>query len=140
MRLCGSRFHVSESSEDKLRVDKWLWAARFYKTRSLAAGAVDAGKVLVNGARVKPAKALRPGDELIIRTPVFEYTVQVAQLAERRGSAVQAAQLYTETEDSKRKREIARLERVPGDPTAGIRGRPTKRARRQLQKVRGDDP
>jgi ribosome-associated heat shock protein Hsp15 len=76
---------------------------------------------------------------LQIRTPVFEYTVQVAQLAERRASAVLAAQLYTETEDSKRKREIARLERVPRDPTASIRGRPTKRARRQLQKVRGDD-
>jgi ribosome-associated heat shock protein Hsp15 len=130
---------VSEANEDKLRVDKWLWAARFFKTRSLAAGAVDAGKVLVNGARVKPAKALRPGDVLQIRTPVFEYTVLVAQLAERRGSAVQAAQLYSETEDSTRKRETARLERVPRDPTAGIRGRPTKRARRQLQKVRGAD-
>jgi len=125
-------------NEDRLRVDKWLWAARFFKTRSLAAHAVDAGKVAVNGARVKPAKALKPGDELLIRTPVFEYTVHVTQLAQRRGSAVQAALLYIETEESQRKRELARLARVPRDPTAEVRGRPTKRARRQLQKLRGD--
>ena len=98
---------MSEANEDKLRVDKWLWAARFFKTRSLAAHAVEAGKVLVNGARAKPAKGLKPGDELQIRTPGFEYTVRVAQLAERRGPATLAAQLYTETAESKRKREAA---------------------------------
>jgi len=130
---------VSEANDNRLRVDKWLWAARFFKTRSLATGAVDAGKVLVNGARVKPAKALKPGDELLVRTPVFEYTVRVVQLAERRGPATLAAQLYAETDDSKRKREAARLERGAQEHTAGIRGRPTKRTRRQLQKVRGDD-
>jgi ribosome-associated heat shock protein Hsp15 len=127
---------VSEASDNKLRVDKWLWAARFFKTRSLAAHAVEAGKVLVNGARVKPAKGLKPGDELQIRTPVFEYTVRVAQLAERRGSATLAAQLYAETDESRRKREAARRERIAREP--GIRGRPTKRTRRQLQKLRGD--
>jgi len=129
-------YRVSEANEAKLRVDKWLWAARFFKTRSLAAHAVEAGKVLVNGARVKPAKALKPGDELQIRTPVFEYTVRVAQLAERRGSATLAAQLYAETDESRRKREAARRERIEREP--GIRGRPTKRTRRQLQKLRGD--
>jgi ribosome-associated heat shock protein Hsp15 len=127
---------VSEADQAKLRVDKWLWAARFFKTRSLAAHAVEAGKVLVNGARVKPAKALKPGDELQIRTPVFEYTVRVAQLAERRGSATLAAQLYAETDESRRKREAAKRERIEREP--GIRGRPTKRTRRQLQKLRGD--
>ena len=127
---------MSEDTQDKLRIDKWLWAARFFKTRSLAAHAVEAGKVLVNGARAKPAKGLKPGDELQIRTPVFEYTVRVAQLTERRGSATLAAQLYAETDESKRKREAAKLERIDREPTSGIRGRPTKRTRRQLQKLR----
>jgi ribosome-associated heat shock protein Hsp15 len=127
---------VSEANEAKLRVDKWLWAARFFKTRSLAAHAVEAGKVLVNGARVKPAKALKPGDELQIRTPVFEYTVHVAQLAGRRGSATLAAQLYAETDESRRKREATKRARIEREP--GIRGRPTKRTRRRLQKLRGD--
>ena len=129
---------MSEANEAKLRVDKWLWAARFFKTRSLAAHAVEAGKVLVNGARAKPAKALKPGDELQVRTPVFEYTVRVAQLAERRGSATLAAQLYTETDESRRKREALKRARPEGEPSAGIRGRPTKRTRRRLQKLRGD--
>jgi len=126
---------VSEASENKLRIDKWLWAARFFKTRSLAAHAVEAGKVLVNGARAKPAKALKPGDELQIRTPVFEYTVRVAQLTGRRGSATLAAQLYAETDESRRKREAAKRERIEREPS--VRGRPTKRIRRQLQKLRG---
>jgi ribosome-associated heat shock protein Hsp15 len=125
--------------DDKLRVDKWLWAARFFKTRSLAAHAVDAGRVLVNGARVKPAKALKPGDELLVRTPVFEYTVRVTLLADRRGPAAQAALLYAETEDSVRKREAARLERTASHPGAAIRGRPTKRNRRQIDRLRSDD-
>jgi ribosome-associated heat shock protein Hsp15 len=125
-------------TESKLRMDKWLWAARFFKTRSLAAHAVEAGKVLVNGARAKPAKALKPGDELLIRTPVFEYTVRVVQLSQRRGSATLAAQLYAETDESKRKRETTKLERIEREPAAGVRGRPTKRTRRQLQKLRGD--
>lgn len=122
---------------DHTRIDKWLWAARFFKTRSLAAGAVESGKVQVNGARVKPAKTLKVGDELLIRTPAFEYTVHVASLSDRRGAAPVAAGLYVETEASQRKRAAARLERVAHEPTFGIRGRPTKRARRQLHKVRG---
>jgi ribosome-associated heat shock protein Hsp15 len=97
---------------------------------------VEAGKVLVNGVRAKPAKGLKPGDELQIRTPVFEYTVRVAQLAERRGAATLAAQLYAETDESKRKRAAAKLERVDRASTSDIRGRPTKRTRRQLQRLR----
>jgi ribosome-associated heat shock protein Hsp15 len=123
---------------DKLRVDKWLWAARFFKTRSLATTAVEGGKVLVNGERVKPAKSLRPGDELLVRTPGFEYTVKVAALSDRRGPAAEAAKLFVETEESKRKREEAKLTRISPDPTAFIRGRPTKKARRQLQRFRDD--
>jgi ribosome-associated heat shock protein Hsp15 len=126
-------------ADDKLRIDKWLWAARFYKTRSLAAEAVDAGKALVNGQRVKPAKTLRAGDELRIRAHGTEYTVKVLALSDRRGPAAQAALLYEETADSKRQREQAQLVRVPLEPAAVIRGRPTKKARRQLQKLR-DEP
>jgi ribosome-associated heat shock protein Hsp15 len=124
---------------ERTRVDKWLWAARFYKTRSIAADAVDSGKVLVNGARVKPAKTLKPGDELVIRVPGADYTVLVQALSDRRGPAPEAARLYAETEDSKRKREEAKLTRVPPEPTMFIRGRPTKRTRRQLDRLRHDD-
>ena len=123
---------------DKLRVDKWLWAARFFKTRSLATTAVEGGKVLVNGARVKPAKALKPGDELFVRTPGFEYTVKVVALSDCRGPAAEAAKLFVESEDSQRKREEAKLTRIAPEPTAFIRGRPTKKARRQLQRFRED--
>jgi ribosome-associated heat shock protein Hsp15 len=124
---------------DRTRIDKWLWAARFYKTRSIAADAVDSGKVLVNGARVKPAKTLKPGDELLIRVPGADYTVLVQALSDRRGPAPEAAKLYAETEDSKRKREEAKLTRVVPEPTMFIRGRPTKRTRRQLDRLRRDD-
>jgi ribosome-associated heat shock protein Hsp15 len=129
---------TAQEHNDKLRVDKWLWAARFFKTRSLAANAVESGKVLVNGDRVKPAKALKPGDELVVRTPGFEYTVKVTALSDRRGPAVEAAKLFIETEDSQRKREEAKLTRITPEPTAFIRGRPTKKARRQLQRFRDD--
>jgi ribosome-associated heat shock protein Hsp15 len=123
--------------EDKLRIDKWLWAARFYKTRSIAANAVESGKVELNGAHVKPARALRVGDELTIRTPSAQFTVRVRALAAKRGSAPQAAVLYEETEDSRQRREQAKLARVPMHPDAQMRGRPTKRVRRLIQKVRG---
>jgi ribosome-associated heat shock protein Hsp15 len=129
-----------ESAEDgtRTRIDKWLWAARFFKTRSLAADAVDSGKVLLNGSRVKPSKALKAGDELYVRTPAFEYTLHVVELSERRGSATVAARLYAETEDSRRKREAAKADGSARDPGAALHGRPTKRDRRQLRKVRGE--
>lgn len=127
-----------EEAGSRVRIDKWLWAARFFKTRALAADAVDGGKVLLNGARVKPAKALKPGDELVVRTPAFEYTLHVAELSGRRGSASVAARLYRETEESQRKREAARREGTARDPGAAVRGRPTKRDRRHLHKVRGE--
>jgi ribosome-associated heat shock protein Hsp15 len=125
--------------DEKLRVDKWLWAARFYKTRSIAAEAVDSGKVLVNGARAKPAKTLKPGDELLIRVPGADYTVLVRALSDRRGPASEAVKLYSETEESKRKREEAKLTRTAPEPTMFIRGRPTKRTRRQLDRFRESD-
>lgn len=129
---------MSDNVEDRTRIDKWLWAARFFKTRSLAAQAVDGGKVLLNGERTKPAKALRVGDELRVRTPVYEYTVRVAGLSDKRGAAPVAALLYTETPESIAAREAARTSRQPRDPGAFIRGRPTKRDRRQLERFRDD--
>ena len=129
---------TDRDSEDKPRVDKWLWAARFYKTRSIAADAVDSGKVLVSGARVKPARLLKLGDELQIRTPGADYTVRVAGLGLRRGPASEAAKLYAETEESKRQREAAKLLRSDRHPDPYVKGRPTKRARRQIQKFRSE--
>jgi len=129
---------MSDHAEDRTRIDKWLLAARFFKTRSLATQAVEGGKVLLNGERVKPAKGLRVGDELRIRTPVFEYTVQVAALSDKRGSASVAALLFAETPESIAKRDAARANRQPRDPSTFIRGRPTKRDRRQLERFRDD--
>lgn len=129
---------MTNEQADKLRVDKWLWAARFYRTRSIAAEAIDSGKVTVNGGRVKPARALRIGDNLTIRTPGAEYAVCVTALSARRGSATEAATLYSETEESKRQREHATLTRSDEHPDARTRGRPTKRARRQIHRFRGE--
>lgn len=128
---------TDQADDDKVRVDKWLWAARFYKTRSIAADAVEGGKVLVNGARIKPARPLKLGDELQIRTQSADYTVQVAGLSARRGPAVEAAKLYAETEESRRQREQAKLLRTDVHPDAYSKGRPTKRLRRQIHKFRG---
>jgi ribosome-associated heat shock protein Hsp15 len=126
------------ADDGRIRIDKWLWAARFYKTRSIAADAVDSGKVLVNGARVKPARALKVGDELRVRTLRAEFTVLVTQLGLRRGAAVDAARLYIETEDSRRRREEVKPARIEPHPDAYTKGRPTKRARRMIHKLRGE--
>ena len=126
-----------QDSDEKLRVDKWLWAARFYKTRSIAADAVDTGKVLVRGARVKPARTLKLGDELHIRTAGADYVVHVTALSAKRGAAAEAAKLYMETDESRRLREEARLNRTDRHPDAFIKGRPTKRIRRQIERFRG---
>jgi ribosome-associated heat shock protein Hsp15 len=126
------------TEDDRIRVDKWLWAARFFKTRSIAAEALDSGRVLVNGARVKRARALKVGDELRIRTPSAEFTVQVQELHAQRSSPVDAARLFTETEDSRRLREEAKLLRRESRPVAHASGRPTKRTRRLMQKLRGE--
>jgi ribosome-associated heat shock protein Hsp15 len=120
-----------------MRIDKWLWAARFFKTRSLAAGAVDGGHVEVNGERARPAKQVREGDELRIRIHQFTHVVHVRGLSERRGPASQARELYEETEDSRRERErLAEQRRLAPVPAYEEGGRPTKRDRRDLSKVK----
>lgn len=133
----GDQADMSEH-DDRTRIDKWLWAARFFKTRSLAAQAVEAGKVLLNGARVKPAKPVHPDDLLQIRTPVFAYTVRVVQLSDKRGSAPIAATLYDETQESRLQREQAREAQRDRHPGALMRGRPTKRERRQIDRLHDD--
>lgn len=123
---------------EKVRIDKWLWAARFFKTRSLATEAVNGGKVEVNGERAKPAKAVQPGDEVRLRQGAFEYHLVVRALGERRGPASVAATLYEETEGSRQARERMQ-ERLKYTAEAFVyeeRGRPTKRDRRELERFR----
>jgi ribosome-associated heat shock protein Hsp15 len=128
------------SDEQRLRIDKWLWAARFYKTRSLAAEAVDGGKVQVNGERVKPAKVLKAGDTLAIRNGHFAWQITVLALSERRGPATEASKLYSESDQSRREREeksaLLKIERQ-SNPFPG--GRPTKKQRRQIIRFTQDN-
>src|ERR1700740_30966 len=100
----------SSDESDRVRLDKWLWAARFFKTRSLAADAIEGGKVDVNGDRAKRSKLVHPGDEVRVRHPPFEHVVRVLGVAERRGSATIAATLYEETVESRERRERVALE------------------------------
>ena len=120
-------------SEARPRLDKWLWAARFYKTRSLASQAVEGGKVELNGNPVKPAKELRAGDEVRIRIGELEWVVEVRALSDRRRGAPEARQLYAEREDSKARRvEAAAARKARLDPFRVEAGRPTKRDRRMI--------
>ena len=118
----------------RVRFDKWLWAARFYKTRSLAAQAIDAGQARLDGERVKPAHALREGALVSVRRRGIVVEVVVAACSDRRGSATDAARLYRETDASVAAREQEALVRRAADATRPrVPGRPTKRDRRRLQ-------
>ena len=123
-----------------VRIDKWLWAARFYKTRSLAQTAVGGGKVRLNDDRVKVAKEVKVGDTLTIRIAEYEWVVAVTALSEKRGSAEVARTLYKETDDSIAKRLAQIADRRAQAGVWGERkGRPTKRERREVEKwQRGD--
>jgi ribosome-associated heat shock protein Hsp15 len=122
---------------ERVRIDKWLWAARFFKTRSVATEAVAGGPVKVNGERAKPSREVLVGDRLEIRRDQQRWTVDVRALAERRGPAAAAAELYEETEESKAAREQRRLELKASRPVgADLGGRPTKRDRRRLDALR----
>ena len=117
-----------------MRLDKWLWAARFFKTRSLAQQAVVAGRVQLNGDRTKPAHEVKGGDMVIVRVADWQWEVQVKALAERRGPAPEARQLYEETAASRAERERrSDLRRWGAEPAATLKGRPTKRDRRRLE-------
>ena len=125
---------------DKVRIDKWLWAARFFKTRSLATEEVHKGHVQVNGADVKASREVRIGDQVVLLQAKLPRTVTVLGLSEQRGSAPIAQQLYEETAESKLQREAqAERRRLAPEPALAIEGgRPTKRDRRDLQKGWGD--
>ena len=126
-------------STDRLRIDKWLWAARFFKPRSLAAQAVEGARVRVDGERVKPAKELKLGDVVTVQVGEFEWVVAVRALAARRGPAAEARGLYVEEAASRVRREaIAAARKLEPEPGFGLRGRPTKRDRRMLRKLTGD--
>jgi ribosome-associated heat shock protein Hsp15 len=125
-------------AEDRTRVDKWLWAARFYKTRSLAAEAVAGGKVQVNGERVKRAKPLQVGDEVRIRQGPFEHHVVVRELSGQRGPAARAIELYEETPASQAAREALALQlKTLHSAFLPERGRPTKKDRRDIRRFKG---
>lgn len=129
---------MSQTDNKICRLDKWLWAARFFKTRSIAADAVDSGKVRIDGARTKNAKEMKLGMLVAIKSKDFEIEVEVTGLAKIRKGATEAALLYTETVDSKTKREqskaISEHEFAARDRGAG---RPTKRQLREIKKFTG---
>ena len=119
-----------------MRIDKWLWAARFFKTRSLAQQAVGSGRVKLNGDRVKAAHAVKAGDALLVRIAEIEWDVVVRGLSERRGPAAQARELYEENAAGRAAREkLMDLRRWGTEPALRLKGRPTKRDRRRLDKL-----
>ena len=129
---------MSSDEITRVRLDKWLWAARFFKTRGLAAQAIETGKVEVNGERAKRAKHLQVGDQLRIRLGPYHHTVKVRAISERRGPAALAAQLFEETEESRKARETLQMQMklAHGSHEYDFRGRPTKKDRRELERLR----
>jgi ribosome-associated heat shock protein Hsp15 len=119
-----------------VRLDKWLWAARFFKTRSLAQQAVASGRVQLNGDRTKPAHEVKAGDMVVVRVGDWRWEVKVRALSERRGPAEEARKLYEETEASRAERERrGALRRWGTEPAAALKGRPTKRDRRLMESL-----
>ena len=132
--------HEKERDTDdaRVRLDKWLWAARFFKTRALAAEAIGGGKVQVNGARAKRARALDLGDEVRVRLGPYEHIVVVRALSARRGPASAAAELYEELPASRAARErMAEQLKTLHAAFVPEKGRPTKRDRREIEGLRG---
>jgi|SRR6185503_9976666 len=121
---------------DRVRLDKWLWAARFFKTRGLATEAVDGGKVYLNGSRAKPAKLVQAGDSLRVRLGPYDWLVTVRAVTERRGSAKDAQLLYDETPAGRAARErLAEAHKIAPAPTYEGKGRPTKKQRRDIERL-----
>jgi ribosome-associated heat shock protein Hsp15 len=129
------------ASDTEIRLDKWLWAARFFKTRAFAAEAVTGGKVSINGERAKPSRVVRPGDKMTIRRGAYEWTVIVKDVSRLRGPAARAQSLYAETENSVRTREAASARlKIERPPEFDSPGRPSKKDRRAMERWtrRGD--
>ena len=128
-------YQISTEPGAKLRIDKWLWAARFFKTRSLAADAVEKGHVRIGGANVKPAKDVRVGDLVEVEIERIVWQVEVLGVCDVRGPASVAQTLYAETEESKVKRQVEQERRKTyREPAAAMHGRPTKRDRRTIDR------
>jgi len=138
---CTGYFWWMTDTDDRVRLDKWLWAARFYKTRSLAAEAIAGGKVQVNGDRVKRAKPVQIGDEVRIRQGPYEHQVLVRALSARRGPAADAVKLYEEKPESRAARDAMALQ-LKSLHVAFVpeRGRPTKKDRREIEKLKRREP
>ncbi|MCR4305045.1 MAG: RNA-binding S4 domain-containing protein [Gallionella sp.] len=126
----------TDDNTEKFRIDKWLCAARFFKTRSLAADAVECGKVHVNEARVKPAKPVSVADMLDIHIGQKRYVVEVLALSNRRGSASEAQKLYRETDESRQRREAIAAQIKAEPQPFRFSGRPTKRDRREIERFK----
>lgn len=129
---------MSEKDDGKVRLDKWLWAARFFKTRALAKAAIEGGKVHCRGERCKPGKEPKIGEELVIRAGFDERTVVIQALSAVRKGAPEAQLLYAETAESLARRENAAAMRKAGSLGVETDGKPTKKQRRALQRFRGD--
>ncbi|WP_233800035.1 RNA-binding S4 domain-containing protein [Paraburkholderia sp. HP33-1] len=133
-------YRISTEPGARLRIDKWLWAARFFKTRSLAADAVEKGRVRIAGVAVKPAKDVRVGDLVEIEIERFVWQVEVLGVCDVRGPASVAQTLYVETAESRAKRQVEQeRRRVYHEPAAALHGRPTKRDRRTIDRFSGGD-
>jgi ribosome-associated heat shock protein Hsp15 len=131
-------YRISTEPGARLRIDKWLWAARFFKTRSLAADAVEKGRVRIGGATVKPAKDVRVGDLVEVEIERIVWEVHVLGVCDVRGPAAVAQTLYAETPESRAKRAAeAERRRTFREPAAALHGRPTKRDRRVIDKLSG---
>ena len=129
------------TDDTRVRLDKWLWAARFYKTRAMATAAVSGGKIDLNGERSKPAKAVKAGDRMGLRIGAYEWDITIVALSDRRGPATEAQKLYAETQQSQEARqakaELLKAERQSVPIYA--RGRPTKKGRRHIIKFTRDN-
>jgi ribosome-associated heat shock protein Hsp15 len=129
---------MTDQDDGRVRLDKWLWAARFFKTRALAAEAVEGGKVEVNGDRPKRARPLQVGDEIRVRLGPYEHAITVQALSARRGPASEAAGLYEETAASRAAREALAIQLKSLHAVFGPdKGRPTKKDRREIQRLKG---
>lgn len=126
----------ADHDTEKCRIDKWLWAARFFKTRSLATDAVENGRVQLNEVRIKPAKAVAVGDRLSIQIGRYQFVVEVLALSSKRGSAPEAQKLYRETDESRQVREAIAAQLKAQPQPFYFKGRPTKRDRREIERFK----
>lgn len=128
---------ADRSEAGEVRIDRWLWAARFFKTRQLAVAALKAGHVEHNGRKAKPSRPVRPGDMLVIRRDQVRFEVEVTEVREKRVGAELAQQMYSETEESVARRELAETQRAAGARAVRYSdGRPGKKERRELARVK----